>query len=106
MSSAEEDCVQQCARLILPAPLRTFVVCDDGDRVGPAIIATYMLWKESGTYNDWINWVQGYRPSTEKGWWKGRKRKGSSEVTDTECDSDGPGESATKSERVPLKMIH
>ena len=66
VSSAEEDCVQQCARLILPAPLRTFVVCDDGDRVGPAIIATYMLWNEAGTYDDWITWVQGYRPSTEK----------------------------------------
>ncbi|GMH52045.1 hypothetical protein TrRE_jg3957 [Triparma retinervis] len=95
VSSAEEDCVQQCARLILPAPLRTFVVCDDGDRVGPAIIATYMLWNEAGTYDDWITWVQGYRPSTEKGWWKGRKRKGSSEVTDTECDSDGPAPSLT-----------
>lgn len=93
VSSAEDDCVQQCARLILPAPLRTFVVCDDGDRVGPAIIATYMLWKESGTYDDWITWVQGYRPSIEKSWWKGRKRKGSTEVTDTEGDSDGPAPS-------------
>lgn len=88
VSSAEDDCVQHCAKLILPSPLRTFVVCDDGDRVGPAIIATYMQWKDSGTYNDWISWVQGYRPSIVKDWWKGRKRKGSSEIIDG-TDSDG-----------------
>jgi len=47
-----------------------------------------MQWKDSGTYNDWISWVQGYRPSIVKDWWKGRKRKGSSEIIDG-TDSDG-----------------